>query len=161
MDDSGTSSRSNKDGQKTFFKCNPKAAIKHPFTILVIGKYNWTSLLTEALIDYHENNNFTKIQVHKAISVKSAVSTLPNIYADLVIILLDIMKHDCLIDVESNLLALEPAILCGRTVLVNPRRDLKRKDMEITYANIDSLKKKYNLLIIHANIEVNTSIKRI
>lgn len=54
-----------------------------------------------------------------------------------------------------NLLALEPALLCGRTVLVNPRRDLKRKDMEITYENIDNLKRKYNLLNIHGNIEVN------
>lgn len=58
------------------------------------------------------------------------------------------------------MLALEPALLCGRTVLVNPRRDLKRKDMGITYENIDSLKKKYNLLIIHGNIEVSISINR-
>lgn len=60
--------------------------------------------MTEALIDYHENNNFTKLQVHKAISVESAISTLPNIYADLVIILMDIMKHDCLMDASCLIL---------------------------------------------------------
>lgn len=54
-----------------------------------------------------------------------------------------------------NLLALEPALLCGRTILVNPKNDLKRKDMGTTYENIDSLKRKYNLLIIHGNIEVS------
>lgn len=53
-----------------------------------------------------------------------------------------------------NLLALEPALLCGRTILVNPKSDIKRKDMGVSYENIDSLKKKYELLIIHGNIEV-------
>jgi hypothetical protein len=53
-----------------------------------------------------------------------------------------------------NLVALEPALLCGRTILVNPKNDLKLKEMGISYENIDNLKKKYDLLIIHGNIEV-------
>lgn len=53
-----------------------------------------------------------------------------------------------------NLVALEPALLCGRTILVNPRNDLKVKEMGISYDNIDSLKRKYDLLIVHGNVEV-------
>lgn len=108
--------------------------------------------------------------------MKSALSTLPNIYVDLVVILLDIKGKDCLVNVcyrlvgynyttgnklqlfvlqvEINLLGLEPALLCGRTVLVNPKSDMKRKDMGVSYDNIDKLKKKYDLLILHGNIEV-------
>jgi len=69
----------------------------------MIGNSNWSSQLTEALVEYHENNHISKIQVHKAHSVKSALSTLSNVYADLVIILLDISKNDCLVDVSKNL----------------------------------------------------------
>lgn len=53
-----------------------------------------------------------------------------------------------------NLVTLEPALLCGRTILVNPKNDLKLKEMGISYENIDNLKRKYDLLIIHGNIEV-------
>lgn len=56
--------------------------------------------------------------------------------------------------VEMNILALEPALLCGRTILVNPINNVKKKDMGISYENIDSLKRKYNLLILHGNIMV-------
>ncbi|XP_060869637.1 uncharacterized protein LOC132944355 [Metopolophium dirhodum] len=152
MSASSTSSWSDKSEQKVF-KCSAKAATKHPFSILMIGNTNWSTQLTEALVEYHENNHISKIQVHKAQSVKSALSTLSNVYADLVIILLDISKNDCLVDVEVNLLALEPALLCGRTILVNPINSVKRKDMGVSYENIDNLKRKYNLLIIHGNIE--------
>lgn len=53
-----------------------------------------------------------------------------------------------------NLVALEPALLCGRTLLVNPRNDLKRNEMGISYDNIEKLRRKYDLLIFHGNIEV-------
>lgn len=53
-----------------------------------------------------------------------------------------------------NLLALEPALLCGRTILINPICNLKQKDMAISYENINRLKRKYNILIIHGDIEV-------
>ncbi|XP_060839384.1 uncharacterized protein LOC132920754 [Rhopalosiphum padi] len=147
-----TSSWSDKNEQKVF-KCIAKAATKYPFSILMIGNTNWSTQIADALIEYHENNHISKIQVHKAQSVKSALSTLSTVYADLVIILLDISKNDCLVDVEVNLLALEPALLCGRTILVNPKNSIKRKDMGISYENIDSLKRKYNLLILHGNID--------
>jgi len=61
---------------------------------------------------------------------------------NLVIILLDIKKNDCIIEAEINLLALEPALLCGRTILVNPKNNVKRSNMGISYENIDCLKKK-------------------
>lgn len=56
-----------------------------------------------------------------------------------------------------NLLALEPVLLCGRTILVNPRNNLKRNEMGISYENIDNLRRKYHLLIIHGNIEVGVN----
>ncbi|KAE9545392.1 hypothetical protein AGLY_000935 [Aphis glycines] len=149
---SSSSSWSDKNEQKVF-KCSAKAATKYPFSILMIGNTNWSTQITDALIEYHENNHVSKIQVHKAPSVKSALSTLSSVYADLVIIMLDISKNDCLVDVEVNLLALEPALLCGRTILVNPKNSIKRKDMGVSYENIDSLKRKYNLLILHGNID--------
>lgn len=58
------------------------------------------------------------------------------------------------IQAEVNLLALEPSLLCGRTLFVNPKNNLKQKDMGISYENIDCLKRKYNLHIVHGNIEV-------
>lgn len=57
-----------------------------------------------------------------------------------------------------NILNLEPALLCGRTILINPINNVKRKDMGISYENIDNLKKKFNLLMIHGNIEVTITI---
>ncbi|XP_050425348.1 uncharacterized protein LOC126836197 [Adelges cooleyi] len=149
---SSTSIWSDTDEQKVF-KCNAKAATKQLFSILLIGNSNWSTQLADAMTDYHENNHSNKIQVFKANSVKSALSTFSNIYADLIIILLDVRKNDCLVDVEMNLLSLEPALLCGRTIFVNPRCDIKHKDMGITYENIDGLKRKYDLVIIHGNIE--------
>ncbi|XP_025419015.1 uncharacterized protein LOC112689492 isoform X1 [Sipha flava] len=148
---------SNWSDEPKVFKCNAKSSTKQPFSILLIGNTTWSTQLSDSLIEYNENNHVSPIQVHKAISVKSALSTLSNIYADLVIILLDIRKNDCLVDVEMNLVALEPALLCGRTILVNPKNDLKLKEMGISYENIDNLKKKYDLLIIHGNIEDHLS----
>lgn len=69
----------------------------------MIGNTNWSTQITDALIEYHENNHVSKIQVHKAPSVKSALSTLSSVYADLVIIMLDISKNDCLVDVSTYL----------------------------------------------------------
>jgi len=69
----------------------------------MIGNTNWSTQIADALIEYHENNHISKIQVHKAQSVKSALSTLSTVYADLVIILLDISKNDCLVDVSKHL----------------------------------------------------------
>lgn len=60
---------------------------------------------------------------------------------------------------EINLLSLEPALLCGRTIFVNPKNNAKPADMGISYENIDCLKRKYNILIIHGNIEVCIFIK--
>jgi len=139
--------------QQKVLRFNAKAATKHLLSILVIGNTTWCTQLCDALIVYHESNYNSKIEVHKASSVKSALSTLPNSYVDLVVILLDIRKCDCLVDLEINLLALEPALLCGRTVLINPRNDIKRKDMGVSYENIDRIKRKYDLLIMHGNIE--------
>lgn len=59
-----------------------------------------------------------------------------------------------LLQLEMNLLALEPALLCGRTLLVNPKNKVKRKDMGVSYENIHVLKNKYRLHILHGNIEV-------
>lgn len=56
-----------------------------------------------------------------------------------------------------NLLALEPALLCSRTILVNPKNNEKRVDMGVTYDNIDRLKRKYNLLCLQGNIEVSNN----
>ncbi|XP_025419016.1 uncharacterized protein LOC112689492 isoform X2 [Sipha flava] len=133
---------SNWSDEPKVFKCNAKSSTKQPFSILLIGNTTWSTQLSDSLIEYNENNHVSPIQVHKAISVKSALSTLSNIYADLV---------------EMNLVALEPALLCGRTILVNPKNDLKLKEMGISYENIDNLKKKYDLLIIHGNIEDHLS----
>ncbi|XP_050526573.1 uncharacterized protein LOC126897205 [Daktulosphaira vitifoliae] len=149
---SSSTIRSDSEEQK-IFKCHSKAATKQPFSLLIIGNTNWSSKLEYAMVDYHENNHSHKIQVMKANSIKSILSTSPNIYTDLVIILLDVRKNDCLVELELNLLSLEPALLCGRTILVNPRCDINHKDMGITYENIDVLKRKYDLIIIHGNVD--------
>lgn len=55
---------------------------------------------------------------------------------------------------EINLLALEPSLLCGRTLLVNPRNKVKHKDMGVSYEDVHTLKNKYSLHIVHGNMGV-------
>lgn len=75
-------------------------------------------------------------------------------------VMMSYIISDIILQTETNLRALEPTLLCGRVLLVNPRNDIKRKDMGITYENMYSLTRKYNVLIVHGNIEVCTIIKK-